>query len=629
MSFFSRNNKALEFPEGAEWLNMDRPLTLEDLRGKIVLLDFWTFCCINCMHVIPDLKRLEEKYPELVVIGVHSAKFHNEQVRDNIRAAVLRYEIEHPVLVDNDFVLWRGYGIRAWPSFVLIDPVGNVAGRASGEGVYDIFDPVIASLIEAFDESDLLDREPMRYDLVKDRAPDGPLSFPGKIEADQRSRRLFVTDSNHNRVVVLDPDGEVLEIIGTGEIGRADGAFDEATFFRPQGLAYNPETNHLYVADTENHLLRMVDLSARRVRTILGTGHQGGHETEGRGTELALNSPWDVVILDDHLYIAMAGPHQLWRLDLRTHIAKRYAGSGREDIIDGPRTRAALAQPSGITTDGDAIYFADSEVSALRMVADDSVRTLVGKGLFEFGDVDGPLRRGRFQHPIGVEHDEGLLYVADTYNHKVKVVDPGEGVVRTLIGTGTAGRSDGMAAEAELNEPNDVALLDGLVYVADTNNHLIRVLDPSTGLVSTLELSNEEALYPSPWNALQAFRGKRVDLEPQEMAPSKGSLRIKLMPPEGHVWSADAPNFVEVLSTDDQVIAVPSFEPPDASFIYEVPLEAKAAGETDLVVRVVTYFCGEDAQGLCRFDATEYLLPVTVKEGASDRLRLERRITDA
>jgi len=605
--------RAVEFPEGAEWLNIERPLALADLRGRVVLLDFWTYCCINCMHVIPDLKRLEAKYPHLVVIGVHSAKFHNEKVRDNIRHAVLRYELEHPVLVDNDFALWSAYGIHAWPSFVLIDPEGNVAGRASGEGPFAMFDDAIASLTDAFDEQGLLVREPLQLDLVVDREPRSPLSYPGKIEVDREGGRLFLTDSNHNRVIVFRPDGEITHVIGTGDAGTRDGSFEEAEFFRPQGMAYHPPTDSLYVADTENHLVRHIDLALGTVTTVLGTGEQGGRHSGGKGTTLPLNSPWDLTVLGDHLYIAMAGPHQLWRMHLRTLEAERFAGSGREDIVDGPRERAALAQPSGIDTDGARVFFADSEVSAVRVVQDDTVRTIVGAGLFDFGDVDGPIGKARFQHPLGVLYNEGTVLVADTYNHKVKLIDLELGSVHTLVGTGERGHADGPGRRAQLSEPNDVALLDGNLYIADTNNHLVRLFDPAEDHLHTFRFTNEHVLYPKP---AKGFRGTRHVLPPVEVRPDAASGRIRLEPPAGHVWNGDAPHHLSIVADDDW-LRVGEVPEPDASWDVEFPLSVTGRGTTNLRFQAIAYFCEEDAPELCRFLALELVLPVTITgEGA-------------
>ena len=610
---FGLATPAVEFPEGAEWLNMDHPLTLEELRGKVVLLDFWTYCCINCMHVIPELRRLEERYPELVVVGVHSAKFENERARDNIASAILRYGIEHPVLVDNDFVLWHAYGISAWPSFVLIDPAGNVAGQASGEGVFELFDERISSMSKAFRGQGLLKRDRMAFALLKDHAPTDMLSFPGKIAADEAGRRLFLSDSNHDRVLVLSPDGEVQLAIGSGARGRDDGDLATATFDRPQGLAYDPAGDALYVADTENNLVRRVDLRAGRVTTVLGNGRQGGRGSGGTGTQVSLSSPWDLTIVGEDLYIAMAGTHTIWRMHLRTLEAERYAGSGMEDIRDGPLRQAALAQPSGIASDGRVIYFADSEVSAVRALDGDRVRTLVGEGLFEFGDRDGDARAARLQHPIGIAAHEGLVYVADTYNHKVKVVDPREGTVRTLVGTGRSGSGDGPAAEAQLFEPNGLAFLEGRLYIADTNNNRVRVYEPATGRVSTLALRQRGVR-----RAGGGLKAMRVELPKMTVSPRARSLRVRLGPPPGHVWNGDAPNRLAV-KAEGKALEMEPLEARDASFDHGVPVRVAAAGgEGALVVEAVAYFCEGGEGGFCRFGAVELHVPLAVAEGGTE-----------
>src|SRR5690349_10084480 len=267
---------APDFPEGLQWLNSDHPISIRQLRGKIVLLDFWTYCCINCMHIIPQLKKLEKKYPnELVVIGVHTAKFTTEKETDNIRQAILRYEIEHPVVNDKDQRVWSEYAVRAWPTLMLIDPAGKVVGRLEGEGGFDTLDRYISGMIAAFDAKKQLDRRPLQLALERHRAPAGLLAFPGKVLADQKTGQLFISDSNHNRVVVVSlADNSVKETIGAGDVGMNDGDYNAATFNHPQGMAYDAAANVLYVADTENHAIRAVDLTKRTVTTIAGTGEQ-------------------------------------------------------------------------------------------------------------------------------------------------------------------------------------------------------------------------------------------------------------------------------------------------------------------------------------------------------------------
>ena len=236
---FAGTKPAPEFPAGLDWLNTDRALTLAQLRGKLVILDFWTYGCINCMHVIPELRRLEEEYPnELVIIGVHCAKFANETDTDNIRQIILRYRLEHPVVNDGDFLVWRIWGVRAWPTLVIIDPAGNVVGSYSGEGIYSLFKPIIKSLVQEFDAKGLLDRTPLRLKLDKEGVPESGLSFPGKVLADETGGRLFIADTNHNRIVITDiASGRVLKVIGSGEPGLNDGDFRTSTFNHPQGMA--------------------------------------------------------------------------------------------------------------------------------------------------------------------------------------------------------------------------------------------------------------------------------------------------------------------------------------------------------------------------------------------------------
>src|SRR5262249_4966474 len=366
------------------WLNTGGEITLKDLRGKVVLLDFWTFCCINCMHVLPDLAYLEKKYDkQLVVIGVHSAKFSNEKETENIRRAIERYEIAHPVINDSDMAVWRKFeefGVRGWPSIVVIDPEGFAFVSIWGEGNREILDKVIERVVAYHKAKRTLDETSIRFDLERDKAQPTPLRFPGKILADATGGRLFISDSNHNRIIVASLEGKLLDVIGTGAIGKADGAYDKASFDHPQGMALVDDK--LYVADTENHLLREIDLKAKTVGTLAGTGRQGHERRGGALLATSLNSPWDLAHVDGKLYVAMAGPHQIWVVDLAERKSiKVYAGSGKEDIVNGPLEFAALAQPSGIATDGKFLYVADSEGSAIRRVpldAGQEVSTVVG-----------------------------------------------------------------------------------------------------------------------------------------------------------------------------------------------------------------------------------------------------------
>ncbi|MBS3054658.1 MAG: redoxin domain-containing protein [Candidatus Aenigmarchaeota archaeon] len=471
------SSAAAEFPAASEWLNIDRPLSMKALEGHIVVLDFWTYCCINCIHMLPDIKMLEEDYAgrPVVFIGVHSAKFENENDVNNIRSAVQRYEIAHPVVVDRDHRIWNAYKVTAWPTIVIIGPDGKIAYKRSGEGQLQDIDAMITALLK-------------RKDVVGEKIPiaiapkvtKGVLSFPGKI--DYRDGVLAIADSNHHRILVAELAGataKVIHEIGSTTEGMMDGSFANAMFSRPQGVAIGKDC--IYVADTENHAIRLIDLKTKAVETVAGTGEQ----SKGEPRKGKLNSPWDVLFRDGKLYIAMAGSHQIWEMDAGTRRLAAYAGTSAENIIDGPRHSAFLAQPSGLATDGEFLYFVDSEVSALRRVrfSSGAVETLIGKGLFVFGHADGTFGNALLQHPLGVDYANAKVYVADTYNHAIREVDLKNRTVSTLIGRKPSNVCTVAGSECDslpLYEPNDVVALGDALLIADTNNHLIRLFRDGT-----------------------------------------------------------------------------------------------------------------------------------------------------
>ncbi len=486
------NSKAKDFPKDFVWLNTDRPLSLEDLKGHVVILDFWTYCCINCMHTLPDLEWIEKKYrgKPVVVVGVHSAKFYNEQEVENIREAIARYEISHPVIADRNMEIWQSYGVSGWPTLVVVDPRGNVVYQQSGEGQRENLDDVISVLLER--NKEMLAKEPITIRRPAG-APSRTLSYPGKLSVSPDGGMLAVSDSNHNRVLVIDArSGKIIHKVGSGARGLQDGSFEQAHFFRPQGVLWVGEK--IFVADTENHALREIDLKSGAVKTLAGNGRQGywiQSAREGRTTQLS--SPWDLAYDSGFIFIAMAGLHQIWAYHLETNIIGPFAGSGYEDIVDGSLEEAQFAQPSGLSISGGNLFVADSEVSAVRRIDLDRkiVQTVVGEGLFVFGHRDGPFDSARFQHPLGVScGDNNRIYVADTYNHAIRLLDLAGRKVTTLVGRpemkAVCNIDDPSCDTLGLYEPGDVKVHGNTLYIADTNNHLIRMYDLEKKVLRTL-----------------------------------------------------------------------------------------------------------------------------------------------
>lgn len=610
---------APEFPGGHTWFNVSEPLTIGDLRGKVVVLDFWTLGCINCQHIVPDLKRLEEEFGDaLVVIGVHSGKYDREHDDDSIREAVLRLGLTHPVVNDPDFVIWNTYGANAWPTVAVIDPAGNVVGARSGEGVYPALQPVIAGLIDEF--SNQIDVTPIPLDLEAEPIATALLSHPGAVLVDQDGGRLFIADSGNNRILVAGLDGRLDSAIGDGEQGLRDGPADEAQFNQPQGLELSADGGTLYVADTRNHALRAVDLASGAVTTLAGDGTRAaaypGAGSPARDSELA--SPWGLLIVGDTLYIGMAGTHQIWTMDLAAGTISVFAGSGREGIDDGPALNASLAQPSGLATDGAHLFWVDPESSAVRKLSLDGagdVQTLAGTGLFDFGDADGPAGVAQLEHPQGIAYTGGLLYVADTYNHKIRSVDPDTGAVATVAGSGVSGGADGAAASAAFAEPGGIAAGAGSLYVADTNNHAVRIVDVASSEVSTLALSNLGV-------AVSNGQGRtiKVSLPAQEVSPDADSIQLRLSAPEGYHLNDLIESHLTLTTSNAD-----AFDPSETDLTFQVSdptvsLQAGAAiasGQAILSATGEVYYCREGEEAICLIDKVDLALPVTVVAGGA------------
>jgi DNA-binding beta-propeller fold protein YncE len=419
-----------------------------------------------------------------VVIGVHSGKFTAEKDTENIRKAVLRHEIRHPVVNDAEFKIFSAFGARGWPHIVLVDPEGRMVGQVSGEGNYKVLESNIEALVAKFDKEKKLDRREMKFRMDEEKT--AGLRFPGKIAATKD--RLFIADTGHHRIVIADHEGRAVEVVGSGAAGSTDGAFDKAQFHNPHGLAVDGDT--LYVADTESHAIRRIDLKAKKVETIAGTGKQIYGSDSGPALKVPLNSPWDVLVREKTLFIAMAGNHAIWAMDLAKGTIGPFAGDGRETLEDGPHLSASFNQPSGLAILAGKLYVADSEVSGIRELdldPDGQTRTIVGTGLFKFGDEDGVGDAARLQHVLHVAAWEGKLLVADAYNHKIKLVDPKTRDAKTFLGDGKRGTEDG--DKPRFNEPSGLAIVGDRLFVADTNNHAIRVVELHSKKTKTLTVS--------------------------------------------------------------------------------------------------------------------------------------------
>ncbi|MFD8176969.1 NHL domain-containing thioredoxin family protein [Streptomyces sp. NPDC059709] len=576
------------------WINTgDRELSLTALRGRIVVLDFWTFCCVNCLHALDELRELEETHRDsVVIVGVHSPKFAHETEHRAVLDAVERYGVEHPVLDDPERATWRQYAVRAWPTLAVIDPEGYVVAQYTGEG----HAPAIQRLVEELETQHAAKGTLRRGDApyVAPEPEPTTLRFPGKA-VPLPSGTFLVSDTTRHQLVELAEDGESpVRRIGSGRRGFTDGPAERAEFSEPQGLALLGDGS-VVVADTANHALRRYEPVTGEVTTLAGTGRQRrpGEPARGAARAVSLSSPWDVALWNGRVWIAMAGVHQLWAYDPRDGSVTVTAGTGNEGLVDGPGPEAWFAQPSGLSATEDRLWVADSETSALRWVElDGTVRTAVGTGLFDFGLRDGPAARALLQHPLGVAAlPDGSVVVADTYNHALRRYAPPTGEVSTLA--------------SDLREPSDAVVVGDDILVVESARHRL----------TRLRL---------PQDALGAGAGEDVRRETTETAPGTVRLEVAFRAPAGQKPDLRYGPATRLLVSATPPELLRAGEGAGTDLSRSLDLDP-AVPEGVLHVSATAASCDDDPDvpyPACHVHQKDWKIPVRLVEGASDRLPL-------
>ncbi len=611
---------------GLAWLNTDKPISLSELRGNVVLLDFWTAGCVNCMHMLAVIAALEAKREgqPLQVIGVHSAKFDSEKDPSQVLAAVERYGVDHPVVVDRNMAIWERYGVEAWPTLVVIRPNGQVAGVIPGEVSLPDLDAIVGKVLDEAREDGTLSKAAVLPHKAR-AVQSGVLSFPGKVLA-ASDGRIFISDTGHHRVLITNSAGRILRTIGSGESGEADGPFPAARMVEPQGLALDEAHGRLYIADARGQVVRVADLRHGTLATLAGTGELGRTPigpTPLPARTVALRTPWDLALRGDVLYLALAGSHQIGVIDLASGRLRRFAGTGREALIDGLPDESAFAQPSGLSLSGDLLYVADSEASAIRAASlrDGSTHTLLGTGLFDWGDANGSLRPKMLQHPIAVTASLGGLWIADTYNHKIKrlVASVSGKDFDTLLTI--ADSADGVP----LGNPSGLALeSDGALLIADTDrSRLLRIL-PGTKEPVVVAISARAAPATSigAGIATTPLHGQvqEITLAAQILRPETRHLALGLVAPVGYAFSEGAPWSLEIQSEGDAIHLDESRREgeatPGKAVNLEVPVRTKP-GKTQLLIGVRATICDDETHAACYPRRMRFRAPVVVSADAT------------
>ena len=477
-----QRSRVPEIPDSLQWFNVDRPVSLRKQEGQVLLLGFGNYCSINCQHVLADLHYLANKYHgKLVIIGIHSPKFPAEMNGAHVQKSINKHRINYPVVHDPALMISKAYGIRKWPTQVLVDRAGYILGYLSGDNSLSNLEQLIDYHANRKEQA-VVDGD-ASFSISKSPETADVLSFPGRIVASDN--KVYIADSSNNRILVASKNGSVLRQYGCTTAGFIDGDAASAAFNNPQGMVLAGE--HLFVADEGNHAIRRIHVRTNDVVTVAGTGRQGTSGVfDGKNPlQVDLNSPCDLAFKNDMLYIAMAGSHQVWRLALVKNRLEVFSGSGEENLVNGPPGEAAFVQPSGLTILGDKLYTADAGASAVRCVDLGSgyTSTLVGAGLFEPGETDGAGTAVRLQYPLAIQADAGrnLLWVADTYNNRIRKISIKHHSISSMFLSRT------------LDEPGGLAFHDDTLYIANTNSHEILRLNPENGHAEALNVTEEFA----------------------------------------------------------------------------------------------------------------------------------------
>lgn len=590
---------AVEFPPNAEWVNTSAPLEMEGLLGRYVLLDFWTYGCVNCYHMVPNLNELQQRYrDDLVVIGVHSAKFSYERESENIREAVARYDIRYPVINDSEMVLWQAYQVPGWPTILLFDREGYVLGGHVGEWPLEMMTGFMGNMLarDITNAAGTTSSTPTIAPAVLAQLEQAAqpaisptlLRFPEGLFFDQSANRLYVADSGNHRILAVNAaNGEVVGVYGAGGAGFRDGSAIAAQFRRPRGVTRLGNT--LYVADTGNHALRAIDLATGTVSTV------------NRGsvvTDAGLRSPWSLATDGEVIIISNAGEHQIWRYDPRTNDIGVLAGTTHEGVVDGPLMESEFAQPSGLFWTSGRLFVADPESSAIREITFaagsspgarepvGTVTTLIGTGLFDFGDVDGPVAEAQLMHAAGVAYLDGTLYIADSYNDKLKTLR--DGMVRTVALPG-------------LREPTALTASRDTLWIADTNNHRILRFDPRSGAASALDLR------------LSGPTAQRVTVSARA-AVAADELEVSIALPAGFKLAPDSPNAVVLRAPNRDEYSVRINSSGNTNETVRIPLRTlaqrglldDASTRQSVEVELWLYYCEVQDETICRFDRGSY-----------------------
>lgn len=615
--YIERQDAFCAFPEG-DWLNEGLASAEASMRGKLTVIQYGSFDNTYSNHNMSVLEQLQKSFPEITALHVNNAKFDFPKDSSGVSTFIKLWDTPLPVFCDTDFESWECNSIKAWPTTIFVTPSGKILDRIEGALNYRNLELKLPSVLrllrmtEKVNTTRTVAQKPSTSDKVS------LLRFPHSIEKNAELDMLFVSDFAANRIWVISPNGDVIHVIGSGDIGDQDGPWSSATFNGPAGLAWDAEANALYVADHRNHRIRKVDFIEEEVTTLLGNGLQGNMEDEKvSGRSGSIGFP-DRLMLDGHdLYISRGGGAQIWKCDLRTTVAERIIGAHTTGFSDGKAKEALLSQPTGMAMDKTGVlFFTDAQSSAVRSLDNGKVNTISGKGLFDFGFSDGRKEDVAFQWPAGIcIHDEAL-YIADAFNHSIRMFDPFKNKSSTLSGTGKHGYRNGRTSEALFSIPHDVIELNGVLYVTDPGNSAVRSIDLEKKTVKTLALYN----YGEIAQTMSPVITNVSELESIKLQDGNNLFDLKIDLGETYEFDLSGYSNMTVVSRNDSLF-VRSNNMEEGKVTLDYQLES-GAPPSDVVLDFHLYFREKERPEKQYYRGMTYIFPVVRSENVPSGTRL-------
>jgi hypothetical protein len=444
------------FPEKSVWMNVDYKLSLENLSKKVSLVVVSDERCVECAYYLRQLEAVCQKTPALQLVEVMAADSANSLSRRHLLNYIQRNNFQHPIAVFPDLNGFQDLRITSAPYFILYEK----GVRTITQGGHDGF-VALTQRIDQLKEDGEVFKSCMVHQYrsyVEPTAYANPvIETPNYIAFEDGGELIYVNDAAHNRIVAFNPDGSVAHLIGSTIPGYSDESYFISLFNRPSGMVH--AEGKLFIADTYNHRIRVVDFTTEQVSSLVGSGFITWKKVKGIDARYEpLGLPIDLAVMGNHLYVISASTNQLYEVDMKDGATRLFC--------DLPESQMGMLRNCPININGGAahLYVTMADGRIFKVDRKGKINEIKKPKEFRFTSVcewkDGI---------AGVTRDGKVCYQAEDKEWMVVGEQVSEGVKSNQV---------------KLAAPTDLMVKDGDLYLLDSDNHLIRMLgSPSDKLM--------------------------------------------------------------------------------------------------------------------------------------------------